>query len=329
MYVPYLTLHSFNAPKTQLFHRYQLLLTDDPSNWPWHAFINLPLIPLSLIVSRSRLLDTLPILPILLAWPSSPPVSSPHNLLVTRWNQSNPDYAFHPVISWPPSPLMATLLFPIVSGLYRKQYQRMKHWVLGTNPAAQRPPVSRVVWALNEDGPAQLRVRIGANFENEGEQRPAGAVAGAGAGPAAGVGAGAGAGQPLEDEQPDDPALVAERTMRITNASLGRFLGGALVLPAISNIMGSFLYRLSKHSRLLRQFLAVRPSLSDQIRMGLKGGFAGGAEEMGPLKQFGMAARVALNLVCGGSSVWVESDPVWYAFLSCSCFPLDPLGCSS
>ena len=178
--------------------------------------------------------------------------------------------------------------------------------------------MSRVVWALNEDGPAQLRVRIGANFENEGEQRPgaaAGAGAGAGLGPGLGAGAGpgvgVGAGQPLEDEQPDDPAFVAERTMRITNASLGRFLGGALVLPAISNIMGSFLFRLSKHSSLLRQLLAVRPSLNDQIRMGLRGGFAGGNEDVGPLKQFGMAARVALNLVCGGSSVWVESDPVW------------------
>lgn len=190
---------------------------------------------------------------------------------------------------------MATFLFPVVNGLYRRQYLKMKHWVLGTDPSMDRPPVNRVVWALNEDGPAQLRVRIGANFDNEAEQRPPGA----------------GGQQQEEEPQPDDPAFVAERTMRITNASLGRFIGGALLLPSISDMMGSFLYRLSKHSFLLRKFLAVRPSLNDQIRMGLKGGYAGGSGPVGPLKQFGMAARVALNLVCGGSSVWAESDPVW------------------
>ncbi|EGO02995.1 hypothetical protein SERLA73DRAFT_131431, partial [Serpula lacrymans var. lacrymans S7.3] len=31
---------------------FDILLSEDPSNWPWHSFINLPLIPVGLIVSR-------------------------------------------------------------------------------------------------------------------------------------------------------------------------------------------------------------------------------------------------------------------------------------
>ena len=173
---------------------------------------------------------------------------------------------------------------------------------MGTTPeATQRPPVNRVVWALNEDGPAQLRVRIGANFENGLEQPRAGA----------GGDQQQQGGQQDDEPLPDDPAAVADRTLRVTNASIGRFIGGALLLPAISNLMGSLLFRLSKHSVLLRQFLAVRPSLNEQIRMGLRSSQLGGHTETGWLKQLGMATRVALNLICGGSSVWVESDPVW------------------
>lgn len=32
-----------------------MLLTDDPSNWPWTAYINLPLLPISLFLLRRLL----------------------------------------------------------------------------------------------------------------------------------------------------------------------------------------------------------------------------------------------------------------------------------
>ncbi|GBE87176.1 hypothetical protein BKA93DRAFT_486963 [Sparassis latifolia] len=301
---------------------YDLLLTDDPSNWPWHAFINLPLIPFSLVLSRTRLFDTLPIMTLFLAWPSSPPVQTTQSL-IGRWTtrRSEP-IAPMSLLTWPPSPIIATILYPLVTGLYRRYFTRVKHWVMGTQPGP-RLPVRRVVWAFNEDGPAPLRMRIGANIEPLNDQRPA-----------AGAQQGRRGAQARNEEQnqngegvqneeenqndadleADDPAAAAERTMRITNASLGRFVGGALMLPAISNYMGSILFRLSKYSHTLRRILAIRPSPSGRATAAPLGGWVSAQpwDNLNYVKQFGLGARMALNLVCAGTRTWAESDPVWW-----------------
>ncbi|TFY73924.1 hypothetical protein EWM64_g10088, partial [Hericium alpestre] len=57
---------------------YDQIMTDDPAKWPWYAFINLPLIPLSLINSRGGFfLNISPLVPLLSGWPYAGPVSDP------------------------------------------------------------------------------------------------------------------------------------------------------------------------------------------------------------------------------------------------------------
>ncbi|CCM05904.1 uncharacterized protein FIBRA_08142 [Fibroporia radiculosa] len=294
---------------------YNLLLTDDPSNWPWHAYINLPMIPFSLIFSRSRFFDILPVVPLFLAWPSSPPVSSVEGFMNSRWNRvgnRSATYPSAPLLTWPPSPIVVTVLFPVLTGFYRRAFAKLKHWLMDTEPGPHRP-LREVIWDLGGDGPVPLRARVGVNIEPAPEQRRVNA--GQQRVPQGQQGQGqeqAGDAQADADADNDDPAIVAERTLRITNASLGRFIGGALVMPAISNYMGAILLRLSKHSDILRRFLAIRTPLRG-VPVPL-GGWVDTQpwSDMSYVKQLGMGLRVALNLVCGGTRTWHEADPVWW-----------------
>ncbi|KAH9921122.1 uncharacterized protein B0H18DRAFT_1086208 [Fomitopsis serialis] len=270
---------------------YDILLTDEPDNWPWHAFINLPMIPISLILSRSPSFSAFPLLPLIISWPSSHPVlSAAARIGASSWSFFGgriDDVPYGPIFGWPPSPMMASLLFPLVGRLYRTQ-------------PAQRGPLRNVVWDLGGDGPMPFRARIGLAVDpaqqqqqrqqQQQDQDQQGAPA-----PAQGA-----AGQDQQGNgQADEPGAAAERTLRITNASLGRFIGGALLMPTIASYMGSVLYRLSKFSPTLRTFLAIRPPLTGHRRMSF-------------LKKVGMSLHVALSLVCGGTRVWYESDPVWW-----------------
>ncbi|KAF7978193.1 hypothetical protein HWV62_1406 [Athelia sp. TMB] len=219
---------------------FDILLTEDPSVWPWHAFFNLPLIPISLILSRTPLPTAImPILPILLAWPSSTPVAHREISLINSWRpvSNSPHYSWS---TWPPSPAFIGLfILPFIRAMYRRAFARFSHWVLSTSPS-QRPQVMRYIFNLN--GPFPLR--IGANIEARNRN--------------------ANAPPPNQQNQPregdDALALAAEGTIHITGSSLGRLVGGALIMPSISSFMGSLLFRLSAHSSLLRRFLAVRPN---------------------------------------------------------------------
>lgn len=291
--------------------RYDLLLSDDPSNWPWHAFINLPLIPFSLVFSRTRMFDVLPIVPLFLAWTSSPPVPTTQNMITARWNLSgrrNELYPSAPLLTWPPPPIIVTSLYPFLVGLYRRGFERLKHRVMGTQPSP-RPTVRRIIWGLNEEGPGPFRLRIGANIEPGPEQRRAEQEAQGEQAPQQG---GENQDQIEADAQADDPAAVAERTMRVSNASLGRFIGGALMMPAISNFMGSILLRLAKHSQILRKVLAIRPPLSRASLFSPGGWFDNQPwNKMSYTEQASVGLKLALNLVAAGTRTWAECDPVW------------------
>lgn len=296
---------------------YNTLLTDNPSAWPWHAFIQLPIIPFSLILSRTRLFDNFPIVPLFLTWSSSPPVRSsiPSSSL---WNFTRLGAPYSPPpLSWPPTPLMGMVLYPFVKIMYRRFFDKLTKFVMGAHTdAANRDggPIRRVVWALNEDGPAPLRVRIGANID---PAPPGGAArpAGQGAPNAQVQEGGEGAAQrPLEGEEnngPDDPAAVAERTLHVTTSSLGRFVGGALLIPTISNRMGKLLYHLSQYSPFLRTFLAIRErpaTLPAQIR--LFGTPPGSSTSL--IRQIGTHIVTGINVMFGGTPTWNEQDPVWW-----------------
>lgn len=296
---------------------YNLLLTDDPSNWPWHAFINLPLIPLSLILSRTPLASNmLPVAPILLAWPTSTPVGTRDRILIDHhWSRTGDHIAANdisikaPFTGWPPAPTFFGLfIFPITRILYRRFFAQFSHWVLDTKPSP-RAPARRFVWALNEGGP--FRIRIGANVEpdelaqqpladgqqRQQQQQQQPAVAGENPGPV----------------DPQDAAMVAEHTIRVSGASLGRLIGGALILPEISNFMGSLLFRLSKHSLLLRRILAIKPPLKGPPPPPL-GPYSLDQKYWNGIsfvKKVGVMFRLVLGAAWGGTRTWVECDPVW------------------
>ncbi|KAH8084902.1 hypothetical protein BXZ70DRAFT_957447 [Cristinia sonorae] len=312
----YVACTSYGAYALQEFigkELYDILLTDDPSNWPYHAYINLPLIPISLIFSRTSFFQSFPLPPLFIAWATSQPVTTTETLMRATWNpQHNVSHSFPfaPIMNWPPSPLMASILFPMVNRLYRKYFTQFRHWVMGTQPAP-RPPVRRIVWDFNEDGPGQIRVGINAAVEEangrprRGGQQREGNRAGAEEN---------NHGEQDQDEQNADPAAVAERTIRVTSGSLGCFIGGALLIPSISNFMGSLLLRLSKYSSLLRWFLAIRPGKTssspvDSFAAWFSKYDNGNAT---PMRQFILGLRTATYTFFGGTKVFAESDPVWW-----------------
>ncbi|KAI0712751.1 hypothetical protein C8T65DRAFT_807179 [Cerioporus squamosus] len=285
---------------------YNLLLTDEPNNWPWHAFIHLPIIPFSLILSRTRLFDSFPLVPLFLTWSSSPPVrtSSSPTAPPSSWWRSNTSTwprgtssPFTSPISWPPTPLMAMVFLPFIRIAYRRLYNTLTKYVMGTLPeSGAGGPIRRVIWALNDDdAAAPLRVRIGANIQ---------------AGNAQGAEDGA-QGQPQGNGADENDAAVAERTLRVTTSSLGRFIGGALLIPTISARMGSLLFRLSKHSSWLRAFLAIRdhpapPAPAIRLYDGPTG------SNLGLLKQVGTGMVAGLHIMAGGTPTWNSADPVWW-----------------
>jgi len=220
---------------------------------------------------------------------------------------SNPDNARQlirtslPSISgWPPSPMVFGLfLVPIARMFYRRFFTQFSHWVLGTRPGPV-VPVRRFVWQLNEGGP--FAIRIGANVHRappQAQQAPE---------PAPGA-------QPEQEPNAAVPDVVAaaEQTIEIMTSSMGRLVGGALLVPAISNAMGSLLFRLSKRSYLLRKFLAVRPPLKGFTPPLPLGPFSYKQhwDGMSTLKQIGMTLRIALGAVWTGTQTWAECDPVW------------------
>jgi len=269
--------------------RFDLILTEDPAEWPWHAWLNLPLIPLSLIMSRTTLLrgTVSPIVPLFLAWPTTLPVRTkridPQTWLRTQ-RSASPVYPFPSLISWPPAPIVATIFLPLIQNVYRNLFSRLHHWVLNSEPSLE-PPAPIFPW--------RLEIRFGQDAENGGANEEAREE-------------GNRANQQHNQEGDDnqDPVAAAERVQSISSASVGRFVGGALLIPRISNLMGSLLFRLSKRSDLLRKLLAIRPPLKERLD-----GFSTG--EVTSVSDLGRAAKDAFRVLVGGTRSWAEADPVW------------------
>lgn len=345
---------------------FDVLLTDDPSNWPWHSFINLPLIPLALIFSRLPLKSNVtPLVPLLLAWPTSAPVSGEalNRLGVAAGTTATlPTGAlsgrdlFPLLPHWPPPPfILGLFIFPIVREGYKRMFTQLAKWILGSTTGTvnggggeqwhgQRGErdVQRVLMgaAGPEDEPF-LRIRVNAHVdEDDGPVRGDGVVRDVG-----GVGGG---GQPEDGEGgAGDAAVAAENTIRVSGTSLGRLIGGALIVPRISSLMGSLLLLLSKRSAVLRRILAVRPSLMQGRSVGGMGPFGltttragtgiglgsvlfpravfgAGAdrsvgEGMGLLKKLGVAGMLGLSVAWRGTYAWAECDPVWCVAASLVC----------
>ncbi|KAF8126400.1 hypothetical protein EV363DRAFT_1434288 [Boletus edulis] len=324
---------------------FDILLTDDPSNWPWHSFINLPLIPLALIFSRLPLKSNVtPLIPLLLAWPTSAPVAGSalnRNGAAQSTGSPPPTLQFgkdlFPLLPhWPPPPfILGLFIFPIIREGYKRLFSQFSNWVLdskagpggGEHGQGQRGErdMHRVLMGAVADDEPFLRIRVNAQLDEEDD-----ALLGAqpdgrpdrGLRQANEDGANGG-----EEDDNGDAAAAAENTIRVSGTSLGRLIGGALIIPRISSLMGSMLLWLSKHSVLLRKFLAVRPPLRAAgigplgltTGTGLDGvlgprAVLGGKMlgEIGLLRRLGLAGMLGLSVAWRGTYAWAECDPVWW-----------------
>ncbi|OCH90847.1 hypothetical protein OBBRIDRAFT_729945 [Obba rivulosa] len=290
---------------------FSLLLSEDTAQWPWHAYFHLPAIPISLILARAGVHTNFPVATLLLAWTFSPPVSHPmrdmltsHLRLIQTDTPAPQSEQLVPLFSWPPVPAAVTVLYPLLTKGYRLSFNRLRHWVLGTRPEP-KAAVRNYIYDFNDNAP--IRVRI-----NHAIIPPPRAGAPPGQPAQAPQPQANPAPEPDAEDEEDAPAEGA-RTTRLTNAQIGRFVGGALMIPAIASFMGRILFRLARHSPFLRRFLAIRPPLGAR-HYRPPGGLIDPAQwrDAGLLKQMGLGLRLGVNLACCGTRVWADADPVWW-----------------
>ncbi|KAG6833349.1 hypothetical protein H0H87_008525 [Tephrocybe sp. NHM501043] len=298
-----------------------LLLTDEPDNWRWTTFINLPSIPFALILARFQPPRLIPsIIPILLLWPPIPPVHLHEAFASKRSNSFTPSSLLPADLrtsrslsatlwSWPPTPaLFGFIIVPLVRFVYRKAWTRLQIRVLGAVPASAR--TDTVVW----DGwPIVIRIRGNINAQGGGAQQDVRAEGGqqqrdGQVEPALEV-------QDQDPAQPQDqvpeeglpPLEAAEQNITVMRSSLGRRIGGALLIPYISARMGALLLAVSKHSVILRQILAVRPPLQLVSTLG-----DGRTQTAGIAGHIQTSLQKVWQLTMRGSAAWAEADPVWW-----------------
>jgi len=297
---------------------FSMILTDDRSNWSLSAKIHLFFVPLGLISSRLGLSRSIPYH--LLMWPTF----SSDSIMDAPIEQAIP---IIPKMTWPPSPLLFGLvIFPTCQFLYNRYFPRFSHWVLGTNPALPAPPAPpappRQPGQPRQAGQPRQRIenpnvfiRFLANVnrqpaENNGnhndENDNVNVQQEAAAPP----------GPPDLNPADIDAQLPMEREINvdINLINSGRLIGGALLIPIISRTMGSFLFRLSRHSHLLRKFLAIRPPWK-------------GVLPPPPLRKYTLAdvwkramsyddpgkkLKFVVRFLWGGTRKLEDCDPVWW-----------------
>ena len=227
---------------------YNVIVGDDPKDWSWAVYCNLPLIPFYLIASHVRTIDstvfstvTLPML-FSLSFPSSLALAAAHEPFAL------PQF----LMTYPPTPAICVLVYPFLRLWYTHLRDRLTHWVLQTQPDdrnRQDGPARRQTWVLedNDNGGdahvlgADLRIDLDLEGparqppnQEEGHDRPAN-----------------------DDGNPNQDADPGHRRVRVTFSSLGRFITRVLVTPWIANYMGSLLELLSHRSMLLRRVLSL------------------------------------------------------------------------
>jgi hypothetical protein len=366
-----------------------MLLTENPTRWPWHAWINFPLVPLTLSASRTPLVlwTTSPLVPLLFSWPSTAPANA--TIAAAATGALRLAAPARPQL-WPPPPVLICALFPSVRAIYTRLRTRLTSALVPLpHPRAQQqrqavqqpqPPQPQPQPQPQQQQQQQqglgLQIRERFDLEIRAHIRvghavdpPAQAAAPA---PAAGGGDAAAAVDFLEQEQqappeqqqqqpqqqPEPPqqqqqpqqqpqeqadaapvneedfAAAAARTIRLTTASFGRLVGGALAMPTIARMMGAALLQLSHVLPLVRTIIAPREQMpstpvppvaavgllglwNNLRRSRLFGGDGGGWRELQQqqivLGKNGTAlsTKVLSGLFLTTSQEWAMSDPVW------------------
>lgn len=225
--------------------------------WPWHYYLDIPVIPFALIASRFRILDySLTYIPTMVLWP----IMMFHMPYLTdytgfqnslrgamsrrRWDnrdyQSNSTYLVSPGRTYPPSPGLTILLVPWVRAAYIMLKYRITKKVLapfsrraasngsGRNENGRRQ--TRLI-VIGEDAPVEGLDHYGTvNVDENGNPR---------------------------EVPPGAEAIENDRTVYVSAQSLARLIIGALSGPLISNLMGKLLAKVASYSDFLRRILGM------------------------------------------------------------------------
>ncbi|GAA5827782.1 hypothetical protein JCM11251_007672 [Rhodosporidiobolus azoricus] len=306
----------------------QALLLRHDGGLPWRYWLNLPIIPFALILSRTPLVDSLlPFLPLTLVL--STHTTSPRSILLSL---SDPLGLDDLTLRYPPSPTLTVCLLPWLRLFYLRLRMKVFNAVLGKkkkyrglagvfeeaaedeltavdiNDPERREPLELVA-ALEvevEDGPA--RTGEARAQRRSGQQDEA---ADAEAAPAAAAAAGA--------EEPDAQAQALPLTSRL-RVGFGRLTSlilGALIFPALSSMAGSALFWLAcrnssaKPLRLLRRILGVTAVAAATRGVGAGGFGMGGAGILGGRGGTSWLRSLILSPSSSGRGMSPLVDPVW------------------
>ncbi|KWU43861.1 hypothetical protein RHOSPDRAFT_18895 [Rhodotorula sp. JG-1b] len=282
----------------------EALLLRHQNGLPWRYWLNLPLIPISLVLSRTPLIDSLlPFLPLTL-------VLSTHTHIHTH-----APFSYDPIgiddlsLRWPPSPTLTVCLFPWLRLLYLRLRYKVFRAVLGRRKQfrglagvfeeAAMDEVASFPAAGDGDGDAEGEeddgargggdmVGLVATFEVEMDE---GGEAGARRHDGGGVAAHQEDGQEEGDqERPAQgqaqaqnprlgpaqqtqapPAAPATESIRL-RVGLGRLTSlvlGALIFPALSSLAGSALFWLASRHSSAKPFRVLRHLLGLSTVLGV------------------------------------------------------------
>ncbi|KAL5498319.1 hypothetical protein ACEPAH_2461 [Sanghuangporus vaninii] len=143
---------------------YDLILGEDIEQWPLSAFFALPLIPFSLVLSKTkRFRDTLPLASLMSIWPSIPRISGvsrersflsffglassnrdqPRVKYPASVNRISSDLFRDLFFSWPPSPFVFTVGLRFVRSIYCRRMEQYRQFILGDLPRNNDYPGDR------------------------------------------------------------------------------------------------------------------------------------------------------------------------------------------
>ncbi|EST05879.1 Zinc finger, RING-CH-type [Kalmanozyma brasiliensis GHG001] len=219
------------------------------SPWPWHYWIDIPLIPFALIASRLNVFESaMTWVPTLVAFPitSIPMVTATaaHGRLFERYVESS---AFN-ARAYPPGPALTALLIPWIRAFYLALKRRVYRTVLKPFYSGQRSDGS-----TRSTGTRRNRRRVIIVGDPDSYLVDGDAPLGAQPMP---DGIGGPVAQVRDDRATDDDSPT--QTVYVTHHSFARLCLGALSLPFVANLMGRVLARLARLSPLLARFLGMR-----------------------------------------------------------------------
>ncbi|GAC98681.1 hypothetical protein PHSY_006275 [Pseudozyma hubeiensis SY62] len=222
------------------------------SPWPWHYWVDIPLIPFALIASRLNIFESaMTWVPTIVAFPiTSIPMATAtaaHGRLFDRYLESS----IFSARSYPPGPALTALLVPWIRVFYLALKRKVYRAVLGPFYGSRRSGSSR-----RTTGTGRNRRRVVIVGEADSYLVDGDAALGAQPMP---DGIGGPMAQVQQDGNGDDEGDDGPmQTVYVSHHSLARLCLGALSLPFVANVMGRILGYFARFSPLLARFLGMK-----------------------------------------------------------------------